>query len=68
MKDPLEELLEVVRDETKDDKERAQAAFIGLLLMFAEPIDDKTVHIDRGTQEKVETYLALLRLKQEMPE
>ena len=66
-KDPMEKLLEVVRDESKSDEERMMAAKVWLLLYFAEPIDEKTVRIDSTTQGKVETYLSLLRLRQELP-
>ena len=63
--DDLKRLLRIVRDESKSDDERSKAAYLYGLLMFAERIDDKTVRITNDTQEKLETYVAILRLEQE---
>ncbi len=66
-KDPTEELLKVLRDKSKSDEKRSQAAYLYGLLMFAERIDDKTVRVTSDTQEKLRTYIAILRCKQEVP-
>ena len=64
----MNELLEIIRDESKDDETRWQAAYCYGLLLFAERVDDNTVRITNDTQEKLQTYLELLKLKREIPE
>ncbi len=66
MKEPTKELLKVVKDEKADDEKRSRDAYMYGLLMFAEPIDDKTVRITKETQEKLEMFVAFLRQIKEM--
>ena len=68
MSDPTEELLKIIKDEKKEETERARAAYIYGLLMFAEPIDDHTVRITSETQDKLNTYRSLLRLIEDRKE
>ena len=56
-----------MRDESIDDETRHKAAYCLGLLYFAEPIDDQTMRITSDTANKLETYLALLKLAEEMP-
>lgn len=66
--DTAEALLEIVNDESKDDEQRHRAAYMYGLLSFAERIDEKTVRINKDTHEKLATYIAILRLSQELKE
>jgi len=56
-----------MRDESLDDETRQRAAYCLGLLYFAEPIDDQTVRITSNTLKKLETYLAVLKLAEEVP-
>ena len=62
----MKELLEIVKDKKADDEKRFEAAYMYGLLMFAEPINDKTVRITKETQEKLEMFVAFLRQIKEM--
>ena len=64
MTDPTEELLKVIKDKKKEDEERVQAAHMYGLQMFAEHIGDRTVRISNDMHDKLNTYIALLRLLQ----
>jgi len=59
-------LIKIMRDESIDLETRQRAAYCFGLLYFAESIDDGKVRIDNDTQNKLETYLQLLKLKREM--
>ena len=63
----MDDLLKIIRDENEDPEKRKWATLIYCLLLFSEPINENTARITQDTFEKLQTYRALLRLKQEMP-
>ena len=66
MKDPLEKLLNIVKDETKSEEERLKAAHIYGLLMFSERIDGDKMRITKETAAALNTFVALLKLIEEV--
>ena len=69
----MDRLLKIMKDESVDPEKRWRAAICYGLLGFAEPlpvgkgepIDDKTVRITDDTVTKLQTYIALLRAKED---
>ena len=66
MKDPLENLLNIVKDETKSDEERSNAASIFGLLMFADKIEGGPLRITKETATALKTFFELLLLTEEI--
>ena len=65
-KNPLENLLNIVKDKTKSEEERSTATHIYGLLMFAEPIDGGKVRITKETAASLKKFIELLLLTEEV--
>ena len=68
MNDPLENLLNIVKDETKSEEERAKAAAIYGLLMFSDKIDGGPLRITKETAASLKKFIELLLLTEEIKE